>query len=152
MRQMGGFQGRPNKDVDTCYSFWIGASLKILNAFELSNYEANRSYIMETENSTTGGFSKWPNICTDPFHTYMAICALSFLDEPDLNEVMPSLNISMNAYHRLKLLHQNWNSMIEQQQQQQHLENNKNYYNNHSQTVLNLSDNLRSKLNLPHEC
>jgi len=25
--KMAGFQGRPNKDPDACYSFWIGASL-----------------------------------------------------------------------------------------------------------------------------
>ena len=29
-RQVGGFQGRVNKDPDTCYSFWVGASLKML--------------------------------------------------------------------------------------------------------------------------
>lgn len=40
--QIDGFQGRPNKPVDTCYSFWIGASLKILNAFHLTDYEENR--------------------------------------------------------------------------------------------------------------
>ena len=28
-RQQTGFQGRPNKPVDTCYSFWIGASLEV---------------------------------------------------------------------------------------------------------------------------
>ena len=28
-RQQSGFQGRPNKPVDTCYSFWIGASLDV---------------------------------------------------------------------------------------------------------------------------
>ena len=28
-RQKDGFQGRPNKPVDTCYSFWVGASLKV---------------------------------------------------------------------------------------------------------------------------
>ena len=28
-RQVGGFQGRPNKDEDTCYSFWIGATLAL---------------------------------------------------------------------------------------------------------------------------
>ena len=28
-RQKTGFQGRPNKPVDTCYSFWIGASLQV---------------------------------------------------------------------------------------------------------------------------
>ena len=29
LRQKSGFQGRPNKDVDTCYSFWVGASLDV---------------------------------------------------------------------------------------------------------------------------
>ena len=29
MRQQSGFQGRPNKPVDTCYSFWVGATLKV---------------------------------------------------------------------------------------------------------------------------
>lgn len=24
-----GFQGRPNKDADVCYSFWCGASLQV---------------------------------------------------------------------------------------------------------------------------
>lgn len=110
MRQMGGFQGRPNKIVDTCYSFWIGAALSILNAFELSNYEANRAYIMETEDNVMGGFSKWPHNSTDPFHTYMGICGLSFLNEPGLNGVMPSLNISMVAYEKLKRLHRKWRS------------------------------------------
>lgn len=38
----GGFNGRPNKRVDTCYSFWIGATLKILGAFELTDYTENR--------------------------------------------------------------------------------------------------------------
>lgn len=28
-RQVGGFEGRPFKPVDSCYSFWIGASLKV---------------------------------------------------------------------------------------------------------------------------
>ena len=28
-RQLTGFQGRPNKPVDTCYSFWVGATLNV---------------------------------------------------------------------------------------------------------------------------
>jgi len=28
-RQHTGFQGRPNKPVDTCYSFWVGATLQV---------------------------------------------------------------------------------------------------------------------------
>lgn len=31
-RQIDGFQGRPNKLQDTCYSFWVGATLQVLQA------------------------------------------------------------------------------------------------------------------------
>ncbi len=34
-RQVAGFQGRINKIPDTCYSFWIGGSLQMLNAFDV---------------------------------------------------------------------------------------------------------------------
>lgn len=107
-RQVDGFQGRPNKPVDTCYSFWIGASLKILNAFELSDYAANRSYILETQDNVVGGFAKWPHSTTDPFHTYLGLCGLAFTGEPGILEVMPSLNMSMASYNKLKELHEKW--------------------------------------------
>lgn len=107
-RQQDGFQGRPNKPVDTCYSFWIGATLKILNAFELTNYKDNRDYVLSTQDKAVGGFSKWPGSHTDPFHTYFGICGLSFLQEPGLLEVVPSLNISQRAFQRLKQLHSVW--------------------------------------------
>lgn len=114
-RQVDGFQGRPNKPVDTCYSFWIGASLKILNAFEMTDYAANRSYILETQDNIVGGFAKWPHSTTDPFHTYLGLCGLSFTGEPGLLEVMPSLNMSMAAYHKVKELHAKWrNSNIDE--------------------------------------
>lgn len=109
-RQVDGFQGRPNKPVDTCYSFWIGASLKILNAFDLTDYAANRSYILETQDNVVGGFAKWPHSTTDPFHTYLGLCGLAFTGESGLIQVMPSLNMSMAAYENLKKLHEKWHS------------------------------------------
>lgn len=33
MRQISGFQGRANKPEDTCYSFWVGATLKVSNSY-----------------------------------------------------------------------------------------------------------------------
>lgn len=30
LRQQNGFHGRPNKPVDTCYSFWVGATLEVI--------------------------------------------------------------------------------------------------------------------------
>ena len=32
-RQQTGFNGRPNKDVDTCYSFWVGATLEVIEQY-----------------------------------------------------------------------------------------------------------------------
>jgi geranylgeranyl transferase type-1 subunit beta len=107
-RQDGGFQGRPNKPIDTCYSFWIGAALKIIDAFELSNFKENKEYLLSCQDCVVGGFSKWSGTTSDPFHTYFGLCGLSFLSEPGLLEVMPSLNISMRAYERLKHLHKMW--------------------------------------------
>lgn len=43
-RQVDGFNGRPNKPTDTCYSFWIGATLRMLDAFQFSDQRANRRY------------------------------------------------------------------------------------------------------------
>ncbi|XP_057503741.1 geranylgeranyl transferase type-1 subunit beta-like [Actinidia eriantha] len=42
MRQAidGGFQGRLNKDPDTCYAFWIGAVLRISGAHKFIDEKA----------------------------------------------------------------------------------------------------------------
>lgn len=107
-RQIDGFNGRPNKPVDTCYSFWIGASLKILKAFHLTDYTENRNYILSTQDNVIGGFSKWPGSTADPFHTYFGLCGLSFIGEPGILEIMPSLNISMRAYEKLQNVQKRW--------------------------------------------
>lgn len=91
------------------YSFWIGSALKIIHAFELSNFKENKDYIFSCQDAVVGGFSKWPGTTSDPFHTYFGICGLSFLHEPGLLEIMPSLNISVRAYERLLNLQKMWN-------------------------------------------
>lgn len=65
-------------------------------------------YLMEAQDSITGGFSKWPGSSPDPFHTYFSLCGLSFINEPGLNAVMPSLNISQRAYEKLCEIQCNW--------------------------------------------
>jgi geranylgeranyl transferase type-1 subunit beta len=58
-RQITGFQGRPNKLPDVCYGFWIGASLNILNAFDLVNHEKLRDFLLDCQ-PKMGGFGKDP--------------------------------------------------------------------------------------------
>ncbi|KAF5282110.1 hypothetical protein FQR65_LT14428 [Abscondita terminalis] len=107
-RQVTGFQGRPNKPIDTCYSFWVGAALKILDAFHLSNYEDNRSFVLATQNNIVGGFSKWVNTFCDPLHTYLGLAGLSLMGENGLNEIVPMLNITYRALDHLKCIHGYW--------------------------------------------
>ncbi|XP_069481619.1 geranylgeranyl transferase type-1 subunit beta isoform X2 [Ambystoma mexicanum] len=110
MRQQNGFHGRPNKPVDTCYSFWVGATLKLLNIFKYINMEKNRNYILSTQDRLVGGFAKWPDSHPDALHAYFGICGLSLMGEPDIRKVHPALNVSLRTAKRLRELHQIWNS------------------------------------------
>lgn len=48
---IGGFQGRINKYPDSCYSFWNGASLKILGFESFINKESVKPYILNCQNT-----------------------------------------------------------------------------------------------------
>lgn len=103
-RQQTGFQGRPNKAVDTCYSFWIGASLQLLGSAGLIDRNLNRGYVISTQ-ADYGGLSKWPDSNPDPLHTYLGLCGLSLNGEEGLAPINAALNISERAATWLHTLH-----------------------------------------------
>ncbi|CAL1526968.1 unnamed protein product [Lymnaea stagnalis] len=107
-RQETGFTGRPNKPADTCYSFWVGATLQMLGVLDLSNVTFNRSFVLSTQSPITGGFSKYPDHSPDPLHTYLGLCGLSLIGEPGLSPIFPALNMSQRAYDHLSNLHRQW--------------------------------------------
>ncbi|KAF7308815.1 Terpenoid cyclases/Protein prenyltransferase [Mycena kentingensis (nom. inval.)] len=72
----GGFCGRTGKAADACYSFWCGAALKILGADDLVDAEAHARFIASCQ-FKFGGIAKMPASDPDPYHTYLAIAALS---------------------------------------------------------------------------
>lgn len=109
-RQTTGFNGRINKPWDTCYSFWIGSTLKILEVLKYSSYKENINYVFETYHDIIGGFAKWPNCNPDPLHTFMGLCGLSLVNYPNLQPIHSSLVISSKAFDHLKSLHCKWNS------------------------------------------
>lgn len=102
LRQDKGFQGRPHKEVDTCYSFWIGATLEILGVLPLINWEANRLSILECQKNRNGGFSKYHNTTPDLLHTYFGLYGLSLMKENGLREMHPALIMSERANQHLK--------------------------------------------------
>ncbi|XP_011504497.1 PREDICTED: geranylgeranyl transferase type-1 subunit beta [Ceratosolen solmsi marchali] len=108
MSQDGGFHGRPGKPSDSCYSFWIGATLQLLGVKELSDCEENRAFVLDTQNTIMGGFGKHDNKRTDPLHAYLGLCSLSLIGEPNLQEVNAALNISQRAYTHLLEIQERW--------------------------------------------
>ncbi|KAM9254467.1 geranylgeranyl transferase type-1 subunit beta isoform 5-T8 [Dugong dugon] len=115
MRQQNGYHGRPNKPVDTCYSFWVGATLKLLKIFQYTNFEKNRNYILSTQDRLVGGFAKWPDSHPDALHAYFGICGLSLMEESGICKVHPALNVSTRTSERLQGLHQSWKTQDSRQ-------------------------------------
>lgn len=97
-----GFQGRPNKDPDTCYSFWIGATLRLLGGEHLINHEKSADFIRLCTDSKTGGIAKYPGNSVDALHTYLALSALSLdIMDPKIN--ITSLSLSTFEEKRMQM-------------------------------------------------
>jgi protein farnesyltransferase subunit beta len=52
MRVEGGFQGRPNKLVDSCYSFWVGALFPLIH-ITLTQSKLSPSIATNNNNNNT---------------------------------------------------------------------------------------------------
>jgi len=102
--QGAGFVGRPNKPPDSCYSFWIGATMKMLGVYDLTACQENRKFNLSCQ-TTMGGFGKYPDSFPDPLHSYFGICGLSFMGVDEcLLPVDPVWGITERAKKRaLKL-------------------------------------------------
>eukprot|EP00455_Lapot_gusevi_P006423 TRINITY_DN1274_c0_g1_i2.p1 TRINITY_DN1274_c0_g1~~TRINITY_DN1274_c0_g1_i2.p1 ORF type:complete len:373 (-),score=74.92 TRINITY_DN1274_c0_g1_i2:15-1079(-) len=82
-RQGSGYTGRPHKPPDSCYSFWLGASLKLLGVDEWADIPRNRAFNLTCQ-PHTGGFSKVPGVYADVLHSYMGLCGLSIMGQDGL--------------------------------------------------------------------
>jgi geranylgeranyl transferase type-1 subunit beta len=114
MRQVCGFNGRPNKDEDTCYSFWVGASLAILDSHHLIDLPAVHLFIQSCEGGASGGFKKTADAQADPLHSHFVISALAlhpdtaFKQGCELKSLNACLDVADIHHRRLKLIHEAW--------------------------------------------
>ncbi|KAH8395525.1 hypothetical protein KR222_000501 [Zaprionus bogoriensis] len=89
-RQMsyeGGFQGRTNKLVDGCYSFWVGATIPITQATLVGadkgmeqtffDVEALQEYILLCCQKSSGGLIDKPGKPQDLYHTCYTLSGVS---------------------------------------------------------------------------
>jgi prenyltransferase beta subunit len=94
----GGLTGRPGKCADTCYSYWVGASLEILRPpmHEYINSEDLHAFVLSCQ-FPKGGFCKDCEALPDPMHTYCAIAGLGLSRCPGVQSLDPLLGLSARA-------------------------------------------------------
>ncbi|CAG7926603.1 unnamed protein product [Penicillium olsonii] len=99
-----GFNGRCNKYADTCYSFWNGATLVMLNQYGVVDEVRNRRYLLEKTQHLVGGFGKGPGDPPDLLHSYFGMVSLAFQGEAGLNAVDPAMGTTERTVRHLKSL------------------------------------------------
>lgn len=101
----GGFNGRPEKLPDVCYSWWVLASMAALGDIHNANTAMLEKYILSCQDEEQGGFSDRPGNDTDVFHTFFALAALSLInhDKYGLALVNPVYAIPVATKDRFKL-------------------------------------------------
>lgn len=95
-RQVGGFQGRVNKDPDVCYSFWIGGSLQMIGCLDFVDQKQVKDFLLKCQ-ANSGGFSKYPDMYPDVLHSYYSICWLSIVAEEGFESLDCTLGVSNRA-------------------------------------------------------
>jgi geranylgeranyl transferase type-1 subunit beta len=101
-RQGGGFQGRPNKPEDSCYSFWTGATISLLGAYDVVDTKRLCAFVAGCQYDM-GGVAKWPSTHPDVLHTFLSLLGVSLTHQvPGLQRANAALAISERASQRLK--------------------------------------------------
>ena len=75
----GGLNGRPEKQADVCYSWWILSSLSILGRIRWIDGAKLCDFIIQCQDSEDGGIADRPDNMADIFHTFFGISGLSLL-------------------------------------------------------------------------
>lgn len=75
----GGLNGRPEKQADVCYSWWILSSLSILGKVSWISADKLAHYILKCQDDVDGGIADRPEDMADVFHTFFGIAGLSLL-------------------------------------------------------------------------
>ncbi|QBM87364.1 geranylgeranyl transferase type-2 subunit beta [Metschnikowia aff. pulcherrima] len=99
----GGFNGRPEKLPDVCYSWWVLLSLAALEKAHWISFEALETFILECQDHAAGGFSDRPGNQTDVYHTCFALAGLSLMyaERNGLAEVDPVLCLPKRCLEKI---------------------------------------------------
>ncbi len=86
----GGLNGRPEKLVDVCYSWWVGSSLAMIDRLHWLDQAKLTTFILQCQDPDEGGIADRPEDMVDVFHTVFGIAGLSLVGYPGIGEVDPA--------------------------------------------------------------
>ena len=110
----GGLNGRPEKQADVCYSWWILSSLRMLGCDHWIDRDALAKFILQCQDADDGGIADRPGNVADVFHTFFGIGGLSLLEwfepnapadqqRPTRVEIDPVFALPSDVVQRLNL-------------------------------------------------
>ena len=97
-----GFNGRCNKVADTCYTWWVGATLATLGKGDLVARVPARRFLLEKTQHLIGGLAKHPGGPPDMYHAYFGLAALAAMGEPGLKEIDTTLAVSVKTAWKIE--------------------------------------------------
>ena len=103
----GDLNGRPEKQSDVCYSWWILSSLSIMGKLTWINAGKLRDFILKCQDGDEGGIADRPDNVADVFHTFFGVGGLALLGHFDGEEghrtIDPVYALPKDVCERLQL-------------------------------------------------
>ena len=101
----GGLNGRPEKQADVCYSWWILSSMSILGIQDYIDGKKLAAFILKAQDPDDGGIADRPDDMADVFHTFFGISGLSLLGylPPQFAQIDPVYALPVSVVKRLGL-------------------------------------------------
>lgn len=97
----GGLNGRPEKQEDVCYSWWVLSSLAMINRTHWIDREALIKFILKSQDSINGGISDSPGHMVDVWHTCFGLAGLSLLGYTGMGMVDPVFCMPRSTVERI---------------------------------------------------
>eukprot|EP00736_Rhodelphis_marinus_P011955 Rmarinus@m.16484 len=96
LRRAPGYCGRINKPPDSCYAWWVRASLQLLGAAHWSDDPAAAEFV-QTCRHDIGGFGKHPNSFPDILHSYFGVASLGLMGARGIDRPDPALGVHVDC-------------------------------------------------------
>ena len=97
----GGLNGRPEKQEDSCYSWWVLSSLAMIGRLHWVDRAPLVAFILRCQDPERGGLADRPGNVVDVYHTHFGIAGLSLLGYEGLDPVDPVYCLPKSTTERI---------------------------------------------------